>query len=432
MANKTITILGIETSCDETAAALLQLATNNQQLTTFKILSNVVSSQVKIHAKYGGIVPEVAARKHAENIVPVLEECLANMHEYTTNNTNKKFVKIRGQISDYSRLVDAIAVTSGPGLITSLLIGVEAAKTLAFLTKKPLIPVNHLAAHIYSNFIGNCPALAGSRPGGEKLEIGNFLPAVCLVVSGGHTELVLMSRPKSGPIEIGLRLCGWRSRQGSGKEFCQFKKIGQTLDDAAGECFDKVAKILGLGYPGGPAIAAIANQHKSTTNFTNKKNSRKFVSKLVNIRDIKLPRPMINSPDFNFSFSGLKTAVLYKFQENKNLIKKNLSAFCREVQQAIIDVLIEKTLRAAKQFKAKSIILGGGVVANDELRKQFQSKVYSLLFKVKFFAPTKNLCTDNAAMIAAAGYFKLIKTPKKLWRKKFDWRKIKTDPNLEI
>lgn len=376
MTKNGLMILGIETSCDETSASLLNIKNHK-----FKIVNNVVFSQVKIHAQYGGIVPEVAARKHAENIIFVLEAAI-NPKSQTPNP--KKIQNFKFKILNS---FDAIAVTNGPGLITSLLVGVEAAKTLAFLTNKPLIPVNHLVAHIYSNFIGNW-----------KLGIGNFLPAVCLVVSGGHTELVLM------------------------RDFEKFEKIGQTLDDAAGECFDKVAKILGLGYPGGPAIAAEAAK------ILNSK------SEIRNKLKIKLPRPMINSPDFNFSFSGLKTAVLYatnsikRIANNKNFIR----AMCAEVQQAIIDVLITKTIKAVKKFNAKSIILGGGVAANDELRKQFKSKVYSLGSMVRLFVPTKSLCTDNAAMVALAGYFKLKKTPRKDWRKKFTWQKIKVDPNLEI
>lgn len=363
---KELTILGIETSCDETAASLLKI--KNCKL---KIMTNIVSSQVKIHAQYGGVVPEVAARKHAENIIGVLENAL---------NNQKSILQI-----------DAIAVTNGPGLITSLLVGVEAAKTLAFLGRKPLIPVNHLIGHIYANFIGKeIIELESQKRIDQRKSI--FFPAICLVVSGGHTELILM------------------------KDFEKFKKIGQSLDDAAGECFDKVAKILGLGYPGGPKIA------NEATKIKNKK-----------IENIDFPRPMINSDDFNFSFSGLKTAVLYKTQElDKLKTKKFIPIICKEVQQAIIDVLITKTVKAAKRFKAKSIILGGGVAANQELRKQFTKVVKEKLFNSYLFLPDPSLCTDNAAMIAAAGYFKLKKISQKDWFKKFDWRKIKIDPNLEI
>ena len=200
------------------------------------------------------------------------------------------------------------------------------------------------------------------------------------------------------------------------KDFEKFKKIGQTLDDAAGECFDKTAKILELGYPGGPAIAAEAAKFKIS--------NLKF--------KIDLPRPMINSPDFNFSFAGLKTALLYKVKDFRFKVKDLLPEFCAEIQQAIIDVLIKKTIQAAKKFQAKSIILGGGVVANDELRKQFKLKIKNLKLKINLLIPSKDLCTDNAVMIAAAGYFKLKKTSRKDWLKKFDWRKIRVNPNLQI
>ncbi|MCX7778641.1 MAG: tRNA (adenosine(37)-N6)-threonylcarbamoyltransferase complex transferase subunit TsaD [Patescibacteria group bacterium] len=367
MKKKSITILGIETSCDETAASLLK-AENGQ----LKIISNIVASQIKVHTRYGGIVPEVAARKHAEKIIFVLRKAL-----------KFKIFNLKP--------IDAIGVTVGPGLITSLLVGVEAARTLAFLFKKPLIPLNHLLGHIYANFIDLNPKFYLLNP--QKL-----FPAVCLVVSGGHTELILM------------------------RGFEKFQKIGQTLDDAAGECFDKVAKILGLGYPGGPAIAREAA-----------KLQNKFKIQNTEFK-IELPRPMINSSDFNFSFSGLKTAVLYKIKDLKLKVKDLLllPLLCTEVQQAIIDVLTTKTIRAIKVFKAKSVILGGGVTANNELRKQIKLKIKNLKLKTNLLIPAKNLCTDNAAMMAAAGYFKLKKTPQSWWLKKFDWRKIKVDPNLEI
>jgi len=375
MNNKKITILGIETSCDETAASILEVV--NDKL---KIVSNVVSSQVKIHAQYGGIVPEVAARHHAENIISVLEVAL-------------KELGIRNWELEIKKNIDAIAVTSGPGLITSLLIGVEAAKTLAFLTNKPLIPANHLIGHIYANWL--LPIGISTKSKIQNLK--QFFPAVCLVVSGGHTELVLM------------------------RNFENFKKIGQTLDDAAGECFDKVAKILGLGYPGGPSVAYEATKIKNNPPVGGEK-----------IKNIGLPRPMINSKDFNFSFSGLKTAVLYKVQNLGFKIKNLKPQFCAEFQQAVIDVLINKTINAAKRFKVKSIILGGGVVANQELRKQTEEMVREKAPKTQLLIPELKYTTDNAAMIAVAGYFKLMKTPRSAWLKKFDWQRIKVDPNLEI
>lgn len=392
---KIFTILGIETSCDETAASLLRIAPSHQGA-TIKIISNIVASQIKIHRKYGGIVPEIAARAHIKKILPVIKEAL-NIGDSPRSGT----------------VPDAIAVTNGPGLITSLLVGVEAAKTLSYVWGKPLIPVNHLIGHIYANWFNLGTGTSRSRSQSP------LFPAVCLVVSGGHTKLILM------------------------KDFEKFKEIGSTRDDAAGEAFDKVAKLLGLGYPGGPAISRYAE--KSIINNQ--------------LSTIKLPRPMINSNDFDFSFSGLKTAVLFILRERKfelvnrksEIIRKMkylpqktrserikfIRNICAEFQQAAIDVLVSKTIKAARKYKAKSVLLSGGVAANTELRKQLSVKCQ--LSNVNFFAPAKKLCTDNAVMIAAAGYFQIIKAQehkniktKEQLRELFDWKKIKVNPNLEI
>ncbi len=362
-------ILGIESSCDETAASLLRVKPSKRGI-TLKILSNIVWSQTSIHRQYGGIVPEVAARAHIGKILPVIKEALEPL-------SNLK--------------IDLIAVTNGPGLVTSLLVGVEVAKTLSYARRIPLLPINHLSGHIYANFIDKSPI--------SPSHLQNIFPAICLIVSGGHTELGLMKKPG------------------------QYKKIGQTRDDAAGECFDKTAKLLDIGYPGGPIIARYAA-----------KSDRK-----AEIRNFELPRPMLKSKDFDFSFSGLKTAVLYLVKRQKLSQKigkektKFIRAVCAETQQAIIDVLIAKTIRAARQFKVKSIILGGGVVANSQLRKQLEINVYNLPFQINLLIPPKNLCTDNAAMIAAAGYFKYqnLKT-KEINNLTNNWRKIKVKPNLEI
>lgn len=399
-------ILAIETSCDETAAAILSARGGSAfggkiENCKLKIVSNIISSQVDIHRKYGGIVPEVAARAHIEKIIPVLHECLANLHKSTTNFTNN-IHDIRGQIRDYSREIDLVAVTNGPGLITSLLVGVETAKTLAYVWRKPLMPINHLVGHIYASFIQH--SLSSIQ-----------YPVICLIVSGGHTELVLMNGHN------------------------QFQKIGQTLDDAAGECFDKVAKLLDVGYPGGPAIAVEAA--KADLNLKSK------------ILNLSLPRPMIKTKDYNFSFSGLKTAVLYTIKNKKFELadskkkvtlklkklpqkvrserKQFIAAVCAEVQQAVIDVLIMKTIRAARDFGAKTVILCGGVAANDELRRNLELKTKNL--KLNFLVPPKNLCTDNAAMIAAAAYFQwqnLTAGQKKAAKK--NWQTIEADSNLEI
>ncbi len=340
-------IFSLETSCDETSAAVIKAERGG-----VKILSNIVSSQIDIHKKYGGVVPEVAARCHLENILPVIGESLAE-------------AKIK------PKDIDLIAVTAGPGLITSLLVGVETAKALSFAWQKPLLPVNHMYAHIAANFL--TPNIK--------------FPALCLVVSGGHTELVLL------------------------KSFTQFKKIGQTVDDAVGEAFDKVAKLLNLGYPGGPVISARVEQATATDEQS----------------AIKFPRPMINSADFNFSFSGLKTAVLYAVKKMRQPIKKEtVNLICAEFQQAVVDVLIAKTIKAARQEQVKTILLAGGVAANKKLRHDLEMAAKKS--GLDFFVPPFGLCTDNAAMIGSAAYYLFSKKKPKPG----DWKKIKANPNLEI
>lgn len=335
-------ILGIETSCDETAAAVARCSGDK-----IKILSNVAASQIEIHKKYGGVVPEVAAREHVLNILPVINEALEKARV---------------------NFVNAIAVTVGPGLITSLLAGVETAKALAYVWRVPVVAVNHIEGHIYANWL----ALNAKH----KIKF----PAVILTVSGGHTMLILMS--------------------GHGK----YKVLGQTRDDAAGEAFDKAAQLLGLEYPGGPAIAAEAEKNKKIK--------------------ICLPRPMINSDDFDFSFSGLKTALLYAVKSDKNW-KKKIPEYAAEFQQAVIDVLIKKTIKAALKYNVKNVMLAGGVAANAELRNQLKSAVAEKLPGTNLHVPESRYCVDNAAMIAAAGYFHAKRND--LTR----WQKLKADANLE-
>jgi N6-L-threonylcarbamoyladenine synthase len=362
-------ILGIETSCDETAAAVLEVTSNKSKVTSYKILSNIIASQIEIHQKYGGIVPEVAARKHVEVIVPVIKESLE-----------------KALISP--KEIDLIAVTRGPGLVTSLFVGVEAAKTLAFAWQKPLIGVNHLAGHLYSALLmANSrraihPAFRERRGRDYSRELKEVkFPALCLIVSGGHTELVLM------------------------KSYLDYKIIGETLDDAAGEAFDKTAKLLGLDYPGGPEISRLAK----------KGNPKAF----------DFPRPMMNSNNFDFSFSGLKTSVLYKIKDLRSQIKdlKVMQDMAAGVEQAIVDVLVEKTIRAAEKFKVKTIMLGGGVSANEKLRKTMQDRAKNVLL------PEVRFSTDNGAVIALAGYYKIKVERLKI---KDGWKKIEVDPNLEL
>jgi N6-L-threonylcarbamoyladenine synthase len=299
-------------------------------------------------------------------IIPVIDEALNNAH--IPPLTKGRWPKGGG--------VDAIAVASGPGLITSLMVGVETAKTLAYAWGVPLVSVNHIEAHIYANFIsmkqeaGNPTSLSELR-GASKLDF----PAVVLTVSGGHTMLILM--------------------RGHGN----LETLGETRDDAAGEAFDKGAKMMGLGYPGGPAISACAEKLKI-------KNEK---------LKIKLPRPMLNSSNFDFSFSGLKTALRYALEEDKNW-KKRIPEYCYEYQQAIIDVLLHKTIKAAKKYNVKTVMLAGGVVANKELRRQFEERMKQDLPDTAYKIPDTLYTTDNAAMVATAGYYKAMAGKFTLWK----------------
>ena len=333
-------ILGIETSCDETAAAVLERKNWGVQ-----ILSNVVASSATIQSKYGGIIPEQAAREQLKSMTPVIEESL--------------------QVSGYSgQEIDAIAVTYGPGLIGSLLVGVETAKVLATVWKKPLIPVNHLLGHFYANWIIHLPGVSFDFAQDKQAHLEGGIPqfpCMGLLISGGHTDLVLF------------------------KDHGRYEYLGGTRDDAAGECFDKCARLLNLPYPGGPQISKLAAQG----------DALKF----------KLPRPMIDSKDFDFSFSGLKTAVanLLSTSEvnlNSSEVKCNLAA---SIEQAIIDPLIKKTLAAAKKHGVNQLIVAGGVAANQELKKELQLKCEEL--EITLHIPSPQLCTDNAAMVASAAFF---------------------------
>jgi N6-L-threonylcarbamoyladenine synthase len=353
--SKSVKLLAIESSADETGAAVLD---GDRKSKKFRLLSNVIFTQMAIHRKTGGIVPEVAARSHITKILPVIRQALA-----------KAGVRLRD--------LDAIAVTSGPGLITSLMVGVDTAKALSWALQIPIVPVNHHEGHLLSALGAQNSKVKTQR---SKLKF----PAVGLVVSGGHTLLVLA------------------------KKIGRYKIIGQTLDDAAGECFDKVAKILGLAYPGGPEISRLAKQGDP--------------------RAMNFPRPMIDSNNFNFSFSGLKTAVLYFVRDHKlKAISNKLKAdICASVEQAIVDVLVAKTIRAAKTDNAKTILLGGGVSANAKLRSELQSAVRQQLPTSDLRLPTSALTADNAGMIAIVGWFKY------LAGKTQSLYNIGADPNLII
>ncbi len=337
-------ILGIETSCDETSAAIIKTKNKEEKV---ELLSNVISSSLSLHAKTGGIIPEIAAREQVKFIIPVIDEAL----------------KVLKNPKDE---LDAIAVTIGPGLIGSLLVGVETARVLSYVWKKPIIPVNHLFGHIYANWIEN---------NSKKIEF----PVIALIVSGGHTDLVLI------------------------KNHGDIKWLGGTRDDAAGEAFDKAGRLLNLSYPAGPEIEKIA-----------KETNKDFY---------KFPRPMINSDDFDFSFSGLKTAVLREVEKigNENLKRDNIVNISYSLQEAIFDVLIKKTFKAIKAYNAKSIILGGGVAASRTLTKRFEEFIEKNKFEVNFFVPEKKLCTDNAAMIASAGFYNY---------NEISWKNLSANPEL--
>ncbi|KAF1085373.1 tRNA N6-adenosine threonylcarbamoyltransferase [Sporotomaculum syntrophicum] len=314
-----VTILSVETSCDETAAAVVVDGTT--------VKSNIISSQVDVHRKFGGVVPEVASRKHLELVNHVIREALdeANL--------------------DFSSL-DAVAVTYGPGLVGALLVGVSAAKAIAFALDKPLIGINHLEGHVSANFLSE-PELA--------------LPVICLVVSGGHTDLVLIT-------SIG-----------------QYKLLGATRDDAAGEAFDKVARVLGLGYPGGPLIDALAASGDDTA--------------------IHLPRAYLAEGSLDFSFSGLKTAVInYLHRAEQKGLPVNKADVAASFRRAAVDVLVDKTLLAARKHQISTIMLAGGVAANRLLRQEIT--YHAAREGKRVIYPPPVLCTDNAAMIACAAYHK--------------------------
>lgn len=386
-------ILGIETSCDETAAAIVKDGR--------KILSNIVASSSDMHIKSGGIIPEIAARQQVISIIPVIEEALKKGCGWEVRNGLKMSSEDEknSQLNPTSKLIshnstppiDSIAITVGPGLIGSLLVGVETAKTLAYLWKKPIIPVNHLVAHIYANWLDK-----KSNVKGQKSKVPQF-PALALVVSGGHTDLVLMKDHPSA----------------SSGQAENIKWIGGTRDDAAGEAFDKCARLLGLHYPGGPAISDEAEKFFNQSQVTNHKSLTLF------------PRPLMGEDNYDWSFSGLKTAVLrrVKEQESKRVKERiSIQQLAAEIQEAIVDSLVEKSIRAIKKYKPKSFLLSGGVAANKRLREKFLQRIKSEILQV-FHVPPVNLCTDNAVSIASCAFYNY---------HPLDWRKIKADPALTI
>lgn len=367
----TMMILAIETSCDETAAAVVRDGTI--------IISNIIASSAAMHEKTGGIIPEMAAREQIRCILPVIEEALQQKtynKQHRTKTIKKKMLSV---LCSMLYDIDAIAVTVGPGLIGSLLVGVETAKTIAYVSQKPVIPVNHVIAHIYANFLRE-----QKTENRKQIEFS----AVALVVSGGHTELFLM------------------------KDERKLQWLGGTLDDASGEAFDKTARLLGLGFPGGPAIAAAAAKIRNP------------IRQPADEIRIRLPRPMIGSDDLNFSFSGLKTAVLRevsKLKASNQLNCETIKQISYEIQEAITDVLVAKTIKAAKKYNVKSILLGGGVAANLRLREKFNLQLTTN--NLQLICPPPILCTDNAAYIASYAYFHNNPVP---------WKNIQAQPDISV
>jgi len=384
-------ILGIESSCDDTSAALLDCSEQGHV-----VISEKTASQIEVHKKYGGVVPEIAGRMHAEKIVPLIESV---------------FVEATPDKGSMITKPDVIAVTAGPGLITGLIVGVEAVRTLSYAWDVPLVAVNHIEGHIYSVEIPNPKSQAPNKsqiqnPNNKKSNLQ--FPALCLVVSGGHTELILM------------------------KDHGDYTLLGATKDDAAGECFDKVARLLGLPYPGGPQISKLAEDGDPNA--------------------IPFPRPMIKDKSYDFSFAGLKTAALYWLRDHRplalpsppngqgtnhlpSLQRRRLGGgagditvndFCASIEQAIVDVLVAKTLRAAAEYKPASIVVVGGVSANKKLRTimKLVFKKTNLTSDIRY--PASEYCMDNAAMIAAAGFYHAKK------KGHTRWQDIKADPNWRL
>lgn len=320
MNTKQTLILGIETSCDETAAAVVAGGRD--------IRSSIISSQVELHARYGGVVPEIASRQHLSMLNSIIDEALQSA-EITFGD------------------LQAIAVSHGPGLVGALLVGVSTAKALAYALRLPLVAVNHLEAHLYANYLDGAP---------------ESYPAVILIVSGGHTELLLIEGPG------------------------RLATLGRTRDDAAGEAFDKVARVLELGYPGGPLIDKLAGEGDP--------------------RAVNFPRAWLGDDSrFDFSFSGLKTAVInHLYHARRRGEDINIPDLVASFQEALVEVLVEKTTAAALKYGVKSIMLAGGVAANSHLRRRMQERLSAALPAAELYIPHPELCTDNAAMIAAAAF----------------------------
>jgi N6-L-threonylcarbamoyladenine synthase len=369
-------ILSIETSCDETAISILEVISSGKNQTV-KILSNVLRSQIELHREFGGVFPNLAKREHAKNLAPILIENLKNSLLYVENKNKISLEKkeaLKEMLSHEEGLADSvikisescnkpdidyITVTVGPGLEPALWVGINFAKALNFIWNIPVVPVNHMEGHILSVLIDS------EISEKQEINIRDFeFPSLALLISGGHTELVLI------------------------KDWLDYEKIGTTRDDAIGEAFDKTARLLGIPYPGGPEISRLAKT--GTTR-----------------EDIKLPRPMISSDDYDFSFSGIKTSVLYLVKKLGKIDEQTKSDIAKEFEKAVTEVLIKKTKRAIEEFGIKNLIIGGGVSANTYIRKEFQKILTENFPSTNLYLPDSHLSTDNSVMIGMAGIFQI-------------------------
>src|SRR3989344_5824431 len=410
-------ILAIETSCDETAIAIIE-GTEDIHNPRFSVLSNLVLSQVALHAQYGGVFPSLAKREHAKNLIPLLKQALEESNLLQPKNTlesttyNLQLIlehepELLKQFEDFIPTIetpdiDLIAVTNGPGLEPALWVGVNFAKALSSTWGKPVMPVNHMEGHIFSALLKKSQKDAEKNEGSTAPTTYNLqpitFPILALLISGGHTELVLS------------------------KDWFTYEIVGQTRDDAVGEAFDKVARMLDLPYPGGPQISKLAQfarnnaeqtpvveqgSLRGTAQKSAEKIQRTSASSLrKSAGELRLPRPMMHSGDFNFSFSGLKTAVLYALKKIETLTPEIKRAVAYAFEEAVTEVLVKKTVVAAEKYGVQTIIVGGGVSANTHIRKSLEIATKETLPETKLLISPLNLTGDNALMIATAGYLR--------------------------
>jgi len=376
--NLCMRILGIETSCDETAVCLIEAEGNFGSDFSWSLLGNALISQAAMHAEFGGVFPNLAKREHAKNLVPLLKEVLHQMdilplprtvlgtQRTVLDEVMQREPELLAQLIPFLEQhgkpdIDAIAVTYGPGLEPALWVGINFAKALSLVWDIPIVAVNHMEGHIVLSMMEHSDIL-------KNVRVSEFeFPVLALLISGGHTELVLS------------------------KTFDEYRLIGQTRDDAAGEAFDKVARLLGLGYPGGPEISRLAAESRLHG---------------LPLHTPTLPRPMLREDNFDFSFSGLKTAVL-RLVEGKELSGEEKMGLAREFEDAVADVLVGKTMRAIEEYGANTVVVGGGVSANTEIRRRLASTLSTA--NCQLLIPPPELATDNAIMIALAGYFHALK-----------------------